>query len=97
MRKLILGIESSCDETAVAIVEDDNKLLANIISTQVKVHEQYGGVMPEVASRLHLEAITPVLESALNEAKVKMDEISAIAVTAGPGLIGALQDRKSVV
>ena len=68
MRKLILGIESSCDETAVAIVEDNNKLLANIISTQVKVHEQYGGVMPEVASRLHLEAITPVLETALKEA-----------------------------
>lgn len=90
MRKLILGIESSCDETAVAIVEDNNKLLANVISTQIKVHEQYGGVMPEVASRLHLEAITPVLESALKEANVTMEEISAIAVTAGPGLIGAL-------
>ena len=90
MRKLILGIETSCDETSVAIVEGESKLLANVVSSQIDVHKKYGGVMPEIASRLHVENITIVLDQALKEAGVTMDEISAIAFTRGPGLIGAL-------
>ena len=89
MSKIILGIESSCDETAVAIVKDD-QLLANIVSTQIAVHTKYGGVMPEIASRLHAENISIVIKEALDTAQVKMEDVSAIAVTRGPGLIGAL-------
>lgn len=89
MAKIILGIESSCDETAVAIVKDD-ELLANIVSTQIAVHTKYGGVMPEIASRLHAENISIVLKEALETSNVKMEDVSAIAVTRGPGLIGAL-------
>ncbi len=85
----ILAIESSCDETAVAIT-DDGKLLANVVATQIAVHEKFGGVMPEIASRLHTENITVCLTQALDEAKVKMEDIDAIAVTRGPGLIGCL-------
>lgn len=85
----ILAIESSCDETAVSIIEDGN-LLANIISTQIEVHAKYGGVMPEVASRLHCENIGIVIKEALEKANTKLDEIDAFAVTRGPGLIGAL-------
>ena len=89
MSKIILGIESSCDETAVAIVKDD-ELIANVVSTQIDVHTKYGGVMPEIASRLHAENISIVLKEALDTANVKMEDVSAIAVTRGPGLIGAL-------
>ncbi len=86
---LILAIESSCDETAVAITRD-GELLANIVSTQIEVHRKYGGVMPEIASRLHTENISVVLKEALEVANVKLEDIDAFAVTRGPGLIGAL-------
>lgn len=89
MSKIILGIESSCDETAIAIVKDD-VLLSNVVSTQIEVHTKYGGVMPEIASRLHAENIGVVLKEALEKANITMDEVDAIAVTRGPGLIGAL-------
>lgn len=85
----ILAIESSCDETACAIIEDEN-LLASIITTQIEVHQKYGGVMPEIASRLHAENITLVINEALIKANVKLEDIDAFAVTRGPGLIGAL-------
>lgn len=85
----ILAIESSCDETGVAIIKD-GKLLSNVVSTQIEVHAKYGGVMPEIASRLHTENITIVLREALIKAGVKLDEIDAFAITRGPGLIGAL-------
>lgn len=87
--KIIMGIESSCDETAIAILKGD-KLLANIISTQIAVHQKYGGVMPEIASRLHLENVGAVLNEALTTADISMEDIDAIAFTRGPGLIGAL-------
>ena len=86
---LILAIESSCDETSVAITRD-GKLLSNVINTQIEVHQKYGGVMPEIASRLHCENIALVLKEALEKADVKLEEIDAFAVTRGPGLIGAL-------
>ena len=86
---LVLGIETSCDETAVGIV-DNRKLLANVISSSVDQHARFGGVVPEVASRAHLEAMQQVIKQALKEAKVSIKDIDAIAVTAGPGLIGAL-------
>ena len=89
MSKIILAIESSCDETAVAIIKDE-ELLANIVSTQIEVHTKYGGVMPEIASRLHCENIAIVLKEALDKAQIKLEDISAVAVTRGPGLIGAL-------
>ena len=90
MDKIILAIESSCDETSIAILKNDTELLANVISTQIAVHQKYGGVMPEIASRLHVENIGVVLKEALEQAKITMEEVSAIAVTSGPGLIGAL-------
>jgi N6-L-threonylcarbamoyladenine synthase len=86
---LILGIESSCDETAVGIVHG-RKLLANVISSSVEEHARFGGVVPEIASRAHLEAMQPVIAQALKDAQVKLEDIDAIGVTAGPGLIGAL-------
>ncbi len=86
---IIMGIESSCDETACAITKN-GKLLANVISSQIEVHQKYGGVMPEIASRLHLENVGCVLDEALKTSGVTMDEVDAIAVTRGPGLIGAL-------
>ena len=86
---LVLGIETSCDETAVGIV-NDRKLLANVISSSVEQHARFGGVVPEVASRAHLEAMQQVIKQALKEASVTLKDIDAIAVTAGPGLIGAL-------
>ena len=87
---IILAIESSCDETACAILKDKTELLSNVISTQIEVHKKYGGVMPEVASRLHIENISVVINEALEKANVSMEDIDAIAVTSGPGLIGAL-------
>lgn len=86
---IILGIESSCDETAISIIKD-SKLLANVVSSQIDVHKKYGGVMPEIASRLHLENIGFVLKKALEDANIKIEDIDAVAVTRGPGLIGAL-------
>lgn len=85
----ILAIESSCDETAVSILKD-NVLLANVVSTQIAVHQKYGGVMPEIASRLHCENIAVVLKEALEQANLTFEDIDAFAVTRGPGLIGAL-------
>lgn len=86
---IILGIESSCDETACAITVD-GELKANVISSQIAIHQKYGGVMPEIASRLHLENVGCVVEEALRTSGIKMEDVSAIAVTRGPGLIGAL-------
>lgn len=90
MDKIIIGIESSCDETAISVLKNDTELLANVVSTQIAIHQKYGGVMPEVASRLHVENIGVVLKEALEQAKITMDQVSAIAVTVGPGLIGSL-------
>jgi N6-L-threonylcarbamoyladenine synthase len=86
----ILGIETSCDETAVALVTVDGRVLANVVATQADLHGRYGGVVPEVASRQHLELVAPVLREALAEAETGLDEVTAVAVTRGPGLIGAL-------
>lgn len=90
MSKLIMGIESSCDETACAIVKDGREVLSNIIYSQIDVHKEYGGVVPELASRLHIEKISYVVDMALEKAKVTFDDIDAISVTYGPGLVGAL-------
>ncbi len=86
----ILGIETSCDETAAAVVEDGAKILSNRIASQVEIHARYGGVVPEVASRQHLLAIIPIIEQAMNEAKVTWGDLAGIAVTIGPGLAGSL-------
>jgi N6-L-threonylcarbamoyladenine synthase len=86
----ILAIESSCDETAAAVIKDGKEVLSNIIASQIEIHARYGGVVPEVAARSHIEVIIPVIEQALEEAKVGWNEIDAIAVTKGPGLIGSL-------
>ncbi|KIY23044.1 MULTISPECIES: tRNA (adenosine(37)-N6)-threonylcarbamoyltransferase complex transferase subunit TsaD [Mesobacillus] len=88
--QLIMGIETSCDETAVAIIKNGREILANIVASQIESHKRFGGVVPEIASRHHVEQITLVLEEALSQAKVDMKELDAIAVTAGPGLVGAL-------
>lgn len=87
---LILGIESSCDETSVAVVKNGREVLSNIISSQVPIHEKFGGVVPEIASRNHVEAISNVTKKALKEANVNLKDIDAIACTYGPGLVGAL-------
>jgi N6-L-threonylcarbamoyladenine synthase len=86
----ILGIESSCDETAAAVVEDGKRLLSNVVNSQIDIHAVYGGVVPEVAARSHLEVITPVIEQALAEAQCSWDDIDAIAITYAPGLSGSL-------
>lgn len=86
----ILGIESSCDETAAAVVKNGREILSNIISSQIIVHRKFGGVVPEIASRKHIENIMPVIDEALKKAQVKLEEIDAVAVTYGPGLVGAL-------
>ncbi|MBF0709457.1 tRNA (adenosine(37)-N6)-threonylcarbamoyltransferase complex transferase subunit TsaD [Alkalihalobacillus hwajinpoensis] len=88
--ELILGIETSCDETAVAIVRNGKKVLANVVASQIESHKRFGGVVPEIASRHHVEQMTLILEEALDEANVTMDDIDGIAVTEGPGLVGAL-------
>ncbi len=89
-KSLVLGIDTSCDETSVAVLLDEKKILANIISSQVKIHAPHGGVVPELASRSHLEALTPVLEEALQKAGVGLSDLTGIAVTSSPGLIGCL-------
>jgi N6-L-threonylcarbamoyladenine synthase len=86
----VLGIETSCDETAAAVVEDGRVLLSNVVASQVDLHARYGGVVPEVASRKHLESILPVIETALSEAGCRLEDIDAVAATVGPGLSGAL-------
>lgn len=90
MQTFILGIESSCDETAAAIVESGRHVRSNVVSSQLKIHAKYGGVVPELASREHLRAIVPVVREALTQAGIELDKVSAIAVTAGPGLVGSL-------
>ena len=86
----ILGIESSCDETAAAVVEDGRKILSSIVSSQIATHAKYGGVVPELASREHLRAIVPVVRLALEESSTRLPDLAAIAVTQGPGLVGSL-------
>ena len=88
--QMILGIETSCDETAVAIVKNGTEVLANVVSSQIESHKQFGGVVPEIASRQHVEQITVVLEEAFRQANLTWEAIDAIAVTEGPGLVGAL-------
>lgn len=86
----ILGIESSCDETAAAVVEDGRKVLSSVVASQVMEHRQYGGVVPEIASRRHAENIVPVVQKSLTDCNLTLDDIDAVAVTYAPGLIGAL-------
>ena len=93
----ILGVETSCDETAAAVVEDGRKLLSNVIASQAAIHARYGGVVPEIASRQHLEAILPVIQAALAEAGCGWRDLDAVAVTKGPGLVGALLVGVNVV
>ena len=87
---LVLGIETSCDETAAAVVEDGHRVLSDVVSSQIAVHARYGGIVPEVASRQHLLQMVPVLEGALQEAEVTLDDLDGVAVTYGPGLVGSL-------
>ena len=87
---LVLGIESSCDETAAAVVRDGKEILASVISSQIELHKPYGGVVPELASREHLDKIEPIVVEALEQARVELKDIDAIAVTQGPGLVGSL-------
>jgi N6-L-threonylcarbamoyladenine synthase len=87
---MILGIETSCDETAAALVTRDGRILANVVSSQAELHAPYGGVVPEMASRHHLELIVPALRQALDDAGAGLDDVEAVAVTQGPGLVGAL-------
>ena len=89
-RELILAIESSCDETSIAVVENGTKILSNIVASQINSHKRFGGVVPEVASRHHVEQITLCIDEALAEAEVTVAELSAVAVTYGPGLVGSL-------
>jgi N6-L-threonylcarbamoyladenine synthase len=87
---LILGVETSCDETSASVVLNGRKVLSNVIASQIDLHAQYGGVVPEIASRKHVELILPVIDKALEEAKIGLDQVEGIAVTYGPGLVGAL-------
>lgn len=87
---ITLGIESSCDETSVAVVKNGREVLSNVINSQIKIHEKFGGVVPEIASRNHIEVISDVTKEALMEANIKYDDIDHIACTYGPGLVGAL-------
>jgi N6-L-threonylcarbamoyladenine synthase len=87
---MILGIETSCDETAAALVTADGRILANVVSSQAELHARFGGVVPEIASRRHLELVVPVIREALAEAGATLDDVDRVAVTQGPGLIGAL-------
>ncbi len=87
---IVLGIESSCDETAAAVVEDGKNILSNVVSSQVAFHRKYGGVVPEIASRKHVETIVPVIRESLDKAGLTLNEIEGIAVTRGPGLVGSL-------
>ena len=86
----ILGIETSCDETSAAVVEDGCRIISNIVASQIDIHKKYGGVFPEVASRQHVLSISPVIEEAMQKAHMSYDDLDAIAVTRGPGLAGSL-------
>lgn len=90
MSVYILALETSCDETACSVIKDGKEVLSNIVSSQINIHSQFGGVIPEVASRIHVENISLVIQEALEKAEVTMDEVAGIAVTVGPGLIGSL-------
>ncbi len=87
---MILALETSCDETAAAVLADDGRVLSSLVSSQATLHAQYGGVVPEIASRRHLELVTPVLRQALDDAGASVDDVEQVAVTQGPGLVGAL-------
>src|SRR5256886_10148637 len=87
---LVLGIETSCDETAAAIVRDGREMVSSVIASQIKTHERFGGVVPELASREHLDKIVPVIEEAFARANLTQDDVDGIAVTVGPGLVGSL-------
>src|SRR6476619_622406 len=87
---MILGVETSCDETAAAVITEDGHILSNVVASQADLHAQYGGVVPEVASRRHLELVAPVVREALGQADATLDDVDRVAVTQGPGLIGAL-------
>src|SRR5260370_21623975 len=87
---IVLGIETSCDETAAAIVRDGREIVSSVIASQIKTHERFGGVVPELASREHLDKIVPIVEEAFTGANITKDDIDGIAVTIGPGLIGSL-------
>ena len=89
-KNYILGIETSCDETAAAVVDSGRHIISSKIASQIDVHALYGGVVPEIASREHLKTIVPVVDQALEEAKITAADLSAVAVTVGPGLVGAL-------
>ena len=86
----VLGIESSCDETSASVVKNGREVLSNVINSQIKIHENYGGVVPEIASRCHTEVINQVVKHALIEAKIKLEDIDVVCPTYGPGLVGAL-------
>ena len=86
----VLGIETSCDETAAAVVEDGRRILSNVVASQASVHAAYGGVVPEIAARHHIEAIVPIVEQAMADAALRFEDLSAVAVTQGPGLVGSL-------
>ena len=86
----ILSLETSCDETAAAVIENGRKILSNVVFSQINLHELYGGVVPEIASRAHMEACDRVIDQALREAGMTLAEVDALAVTKGPGLVGAL-------
>ena len=90
MSVTLLAIESSCDETSAAIIEDGTKVRSNIVASQIDIHKEYGGVVPEIASRKHVELIMPVVDKAIKEAGIVKENIDGVAVTNGPGLIGAL-------
>src|SRR5262245_51109146 len=87
---MILGLETSCDETAAAVITREGGIRSNIVSSQADLHARYGGVVPEVASRRHLELLTPVVQDALHQGGATLDDVDLVAVTTGPGLIGAL-------
>lgn len=90
MNSLILAIESSCDETSASVIKDGSEILSNIVASQVDIHKKYGGVVPEIASRKHVEAIIPIVNESVVEANVELNQLDAVAVTNGPGLIGSL-------
>src|SRR4030095_7372873 len=87
---LVLGIETSCDETAAAIVRDGNKIISSVIASQIQTHKRFGGVVPELASREHLDKIVPIVNEAFERASLKSNDVDASAVTVGPGLVGSL-------
>lgn len=90
MSDLVLGVESSCDETAASIVQDGRQIVSNVVSSQINLHRRYGGVVPEIASRRHVESILAVIDSALQDSGVQLGDLAAVAVTRGPGLVGSL-------